>query len=148
MSNKHLVVEIATWGSVSYVQSLALRFDVLRKPLGLVFDPAIFLQENLDVHLIAKHGDWVVGCMILTPKEQQFKMRQVAVDPRFQRQGVGSKMVEYAEQYAAMQQGSAIVLHARDSAIPFYHALGYSTVGEGFEEVGIPHHAMQKSLVG
>lgn len=30
--------EFVDWGSVKYVQSLALRHEVLRKPLGLVFD--------------------------------------------------------------------------------------------------------------
>nr|MBP8249907.1 GNAT family N-acetyltransferase [Chitinophagales bacterium] len=36
--------------------------------------------------------------------------------------------------------------HARDTAIPFYEKLGYSRVGEEFEEVTIPHWEMGKSL--
>lgn len=40
-----------------------------------------------------------------------------------------------------------MVLHARDSALDFYLSLGYSIVGDPFEEVGIPHHRMEKSFV-
>ena len=41
-------VKFIDWGSVKYIQSLALRYEVLRKPLGLIFDPAIFLTEKSD----------------------------------------------------------------------------------------------------
>ena len=40
-----------------------------------------------------------------------------------------------------------MILHARDSALDFYVSLGYSIVGDQFEEVGIPHHLMEKSFV-
>jgi predicted GNAT family N-acyltransferase len=40
-----------------------------------------------------------------------------------------------------------MILHARDSALDFYLSLGYSIVGDQFEEVGIPHHRMEKSFV-
>ena len=148
MANEHWVVEITPWGSVHYVQTLALRYKVLRKPLGLVFDPSIFSSEANDTHVIAKSGNWVIGCMILTAHDKDMKMRQVAVDPEFQRKGVGVQMLHLAEEEALNQGAETMVLHARDSAIPFYLSLGYSIVGEGFEEVGIPHHAMRKSLVG
>ena len=39
-----------------------------------------------------------------------------------------------------------VVLHARDHAIGFYARLGYAPFGEPYEEVGIPHRNMRKTL--
>ena len=147
MSHSAVLVQIVPWGSPRYIQSLGLRFEVLRRPLGLVFDPATFLDEVNDIHLIAHYKDWVLGCMILSRVEEGFKMRQVAVGHSEQRLGVGSEMIRFAEQYAKEMGCKAIVLHARDSAIPFYLKHNYELVGDGFLEVGIPHHAMRKSFV-
>ena len=147
MSHSAVLVQIVPWGSPRYIQSLGLRFEVLRRPLGLVFDPAAFLDEVNDIHLVAHYKDWVLGCMILSRVEEGFKMRQVAVGHSEQRLGVGSEMIRFAEQYAKEMGFKAIVLHARDSAVPFYLKHNYELVGDGFLEVGIPHHAMRKSFV-
>jgi predicted GNAT family N-acyltransferase len=40
-----------------------------------------------------------------------------------------------------------VYLHARQYAVDFYEKLGYSTFGEPFDEVSIPHRHMQKFLV-
>lgn len=147
MAHSVVHVQIVTWGSQRYIQSLGLRFEVLRRPLGMVFDPATFLDEVNDVHLVALQNDWVLGCMILSSAEDGVKMRQVAVDQREQRLGVGSEMIRFAELYAKEMGCKSILLHARDSAIPFYLKHNYELVGDGFLEVGIPHHAMRKSFV-
>lgn len=147
MSHSAVLVQIVPWGSPRYIQSLGLRFEVLRRPLGLVFDPATFLDEVNDIHLIAHYKDWVLGCMMLSRVEEGVKMRQVAVGHSEQRLGVGSEMIRFAEQHAKEMGCKAIVLHARDSAVPFYLKHNYELVGDGFLEVGIPHHAMRKSFV-
>lgn len=135
------------WGSQAYIQSLALRHEVLRQPLGLVFDPDVFKSETNDFHVIAKMCDWVVGCMVLTMSGTELKMRQVAVDPRMQRTGIGTEMVMWAEDFAKSKGYTAMVLHARDAALAFYFNHNYVVVGDGFYEVGIPHHAMRKQFV-
>lgn len=143
----HIEFEIIEWGSVKYIQSLALRHEVLRKPLGLVFDPSIFIEEKVDLHLVANHGDWLVGCMILTDTGNDLKMRQVAVANKYRRCRIGARMVASAEAKAIEMGKENMILHARDSALDFYLSLGYSIVGDQFEEVGIPHHRMEKSFV-
>ena len=139
--------EFIEWGSVKYIQSLALRHEVLRKPLGMIFDPSIFIEEKVDLHLVANHGDWLVGCMILTEAGNDLKMRQVAVANRYRRCSIGARMVALAEAKAIEMGKQKMVLHARDSALDFYLSLGYSIVGDQFEEVGIPHQRMEKSFV-
>ena len=139
--------ELIDWGSVKYIQSLALRHEVLRKPLGMIFDPAIFPEEKGDIHLVANHGDWLVGCMILTEAGNDLKMRQVAVANKYRRNKVGARMVALAEAKAIEMGKQKMVLHARDSALDFYLSLGYYIVGDQFEEVGIPHHRMEKAFV-
>lgn len=139
--------ELIEWGSVKYIQSLALRHEVLRKPLGMIFDPAIFPEEKGDIHLVANHGDWLVGCMILTEAGNDLKMRQVAVANKYRRNKVGARMVVLAEVKAIEMGKQKMVLHARDSALDFYLSLGYYIVGDQFEEVGIPHHRMEKAFV-
>ena len=143
----HIECELIKWGSVKYIQSLALRHEVLRKPLGLIFDPAIFPEEKGDIHLVANHGDWLVGCMILTEAGNDLKMRQVAVANKYRRNKVGARMVALAEVKAIEMGKQKMVLHARDSALDFYLSLGYYIVGDQFEEVGIPHHRMEKAFV-
>ena len=140
-------LEIIEWGSVKYIQSLALRHEVLRKPLGMIFDPAIFPEEKGDIHLVANHGDWLVGCMILTEAGNDLKMRQVAVANKYRRNKVGARMVALAEAKAIEMGKQKMVLHARESALDFYLSLGYYIVGDQFEEVGIPHHRMEKAFV-
>jgi len=148
MGNKPFIeFEFIEWGSVKYIQSLALRHEVLRKPLRMVFDPAIFPEEKCDIHLVANHGDWLVGCMILTESGNDLKMRQVAVANKYRRNKVGARMVASAEAKAIEMGKENMILHARDSALDFYLSLGYSIVGDQFEEVGIPHHRMEKSFV-
>ena len=143
----HIECELIDWGSVKYIQSLALRHEVLRKPLGMIFDPAIFPVEKGDIHLVANHGDWLVGCMILTEAGNDLKMRQVAVANKYRRNKVGARMVALAEAKAIEMGKKKMVLHARDSALDFYLSLGYYIVGDQFEEVGIPHHRMEKAFV-
>ena len=143
----HIELAFIEWGSMKYIQSLALRHDVLRKPLGMIFDPAIFPEEKGDIHLVANHGDWLVGCMILTEAGNDLKMRQVAVANKYRRNKVGARMVALAEVKAIEMGKQKMVLHARDSALDFYLSLGYYIVGDQFEEVGIPHHRMEKAFV-
>ena len=138
--------------------------------------------EPQQVHLCAIEDDkTVVGVCVLVPPAaggERIKMRQVAVAPTHQRQGIGGKVVEQflsassfsvvshtlylslslllhccncqlmrAAAVEAKRRGHAVLYcHARATAQEFYAALGYATVSDRFEEVGIPHYRMELDL--
>lgn len=140
-------ISIADFGSRLQIQSISLRNDVLRKPLGLEFSSSDLLAENDQVHIVALRGREVIGCMLLVPLDNGWvKMRQVAVSPVYQGRGTGRRMVAFAEEWVVKNQKSHMVLHARESAVLFYQNLGYQTDGDMFYEVGIPHYKMFKDL--
>ena len=140
------VAEVAH-GSPEYAATIALRLAVLRIPLGLDFTDSQLAAEISDVHLAAFDGDAVVGCLVLTDDGGgQFHMRQVVVAPAHQRQGIGRLLVLAAEESARQRGFQEVILHARDTAVPFYLALGYTVEGDMFEEVTIPHFKMGKRL--
>ncbi len=133
--------------SEQYKEALQLRIKVLRAPLGLVYTPEQLAEEATDVHVVAIDEDKVVGTILLRHvNDNVLKMRQFAVAPERQRQGIGSEMVAYCEDYAIEHGYDTIELHARESAVPFYEPLEYAKVGERFTEVTIPHFKMRKSL--
>ena len=70
----------------------------------------------------------------------------MAVSPLCQGQGIGRQLVLELERKAKECLFESIVLHARQVAFPFYEKLGYAFISDLFEEVGIPHRAMTKSL--
>ena len=133
-------------GSGDYTATIELRRRVLRAPLGLDFDPQDLAAEVGDFHMAAFIEGRLVGCLVLTPHGSALKMRQVAVEPGLQRGGVGTLLVESSEALARREGFVEIVLHARETAVPFYLRLGYELVGEPFEEVTLPHRAMRKRV--
>jgi predicted GNAT family N-acyltransferase len=139
--------QLLEWGSKLQIQSIGLRYEVLRKPLGLCFAPEELLQEETQWHIGMVSGERVEGILLIKfIGENVAKMRQVAVAESFQGKGIGKEMVRYAELLCSQNHIEKIELHARKSAVPFYLSLGYHTEGAEFEEVGIPHIKMSIKL--
>lgn len=133
-------------GSLEYNQIVDLRDRVLRKPLGLVFTPEQLAAERDEIFLADFREGAPVATLQFQTRAETWKMRQVAVDPEVQGQGVGSRLVRFSEDWALRSGAERFVLHARESAAPFYERLGYEVEGPMFEEVGIPHFKMTKDL--
>jgi predicted GNAT family N-acyltransferase len=136
------------FGTPAFDEAVQLRYEVLRRPLGLTYTEEQLAAEYDQLHLAAYSDAAVlIGYLNLTPQDAQIvKMRQVAVAPTWQRKGVGNALVQASEELAQQLGFTQMVLHARETAVPFYNALGYNSVGAQFEEVGIPHFRMEKAL--
>jgi predicted GNAT family N-acyltransferase len=136
------------FGSPEQIESIYLRYKVLREPLGLNFDENDLAKEYQDFHIAAYANGELVGILLLKPIENSeiAKMRQVAVANDWQGKGVGKAMVTFSEAFLKNKSFKKIELHARETAVPFYLSLNYSIVGDLFYEVGIPHKKMVKTL--
>jgi predicted GNAT family N-acyltransferase len=130
-----------------YDEAVALRYEVLRRPLGLTYSPEQLAGEWDNLHIAAfESSGKMVGYLNLTPVNTlEVKMRQVAVDPANQGKGIGKAMVAFSEELAKQLNFKEITLHARKTAVPFYLQQGYEMMGDEFEEVSIPHFKMKKA---
>ena len=134
-------------GTKEYEDTLLLRYEVLRKPLGLSYDPRELAEEDDSFHIATRLEGKVVACLVLKPlAERCIKMRQLAVRESSQGKGFGRELVKYAHSFARERGYAEIVLHARETARGFYDKLGYEAERDSFLEVGLPHVFMRKRL--
>jgi len=146
------------YGSAEYKTTLALRHQILREPLGLNL-----WHENLSVEIDQRHftlwqrSDALTGsdnnkavllaCVVIVPKSQGWvKLRQMAVNSRFQRRGLGQRLIAAVENILVNEGVKQIELSARESAVAFYQASHYACEGSAYVEVGLPHQRMIKML--
>ena len=140
-------IRAVVYGTAEYEATVELRRDVLRRPLGLDFTPEQLALEKEDVHLALFRDGQVTACLILSKQDvATVRMRQVAVRPELQRQGLGLALVEAAEMASKDHGFLRMILHARESAVPFYLRLGYGIEGDPFVEVGLPHRIVAKTF--
>jgi predicted GNAT family N-acyltransferase len=139
--------EILSFGGPEQKNSIQLRREILRTPLGLDFTNEELEQESSQVHIGCYLNTQLAGVLLLkNSADHTLKMRQVAVKNEFQKMGVGKEMVVYAEKWARDNGYKTMELNARKTAVPFYLKLNYSIEGSEFMEVGIPHSKMLKKL--
>ncbi len=140
-------IKIINFLSTEYFLELALRNEILRKPLGLKFDLNDIKEEEKQIHIGAFNDGILIGCLLLKPIDSTtFQIRQVAVEEKFRAKGIGKEMVFYSEEYSRNLGYKKIILHARDIAIKFYEKLDYKKVGSEFIAVTIPHQEMEKYI--
>ncbi len=140
-------VQTVSYASPEYTAVWHLRDAVLRQPIGLSLRDEDLRGEADELILALFEGDEAVGCVLMQPLgDAAGKLRQMAVAPHRQRQGLGQQLIRAAEDAARTEGRTKLVLHARETAVPFYESLGYTVTGTRFSEVGIPHWAMEKQL--
>lgn len=142
-----MALKIIDFGSPEYKQMVDLRYNLLRKPLGLSFTEEELQQEKNDILLGCFDDERLEGCCLLTetaPKE--VRLRQMAVTSGLQGKGIGRVLLQFAENIAYDRGYTKICMHARSSALGFYEKLGYTASGNEFTEVTVPHYRMEKML--
>ena len=108
------------FGSSRYDELVELRYKVLLEPLGLKFLDMYREKEMNYLHIgcVESLDDNLVGGLMLVPvNDEEIRLMQVAVDSKYQREGVGREMVKYAEKRAREAGYSRIVMHAMLSVV-------------------------------
>ena len=135
------------YGTPEYDIMLRLRYDLLRKPLGLSFDPKELEKEKDDVLIGAFEDEKMLGCCLLTRIDAKtLRLRQMAVYNNLQGKGIGRALMIFAENIARDMGYEILMMHARVTAIGFYEKLGYVKKEGQFIEITIPHVIMEKRL--
>ncbi|MCK5817275.1 MAG: GNAT family N-acetyltransferase [Candidatus Marinimicrobia bacterium] len=130
-----------------YDESIVLRNRILIEAVGRHEDCRDFDFPEKDIYISAFDGNALIGTAIITPLDDNtVQMRQMAVDEIYQGQGVGKAIADEFERVALKNGYSKVILHARESAVHFYKAVGYELRDDKFYEIEIPHYEMRKDL--
>ena len=83
------------YGTPEYQQMLNLRYEILRKPLGLQFDPKELESEKNAILIAAFEEEKMLGCCFLIPVDSEtVKLRQIAVQNNLQGKGIGASLLK------------------------------------------------------
>lgn len=74
------------------------------------------------------------------------KLERICVLKEARSFGLGHQLLEALESEAIANGAKEAVMHAQIQALPFYEKKGYKVVSEPFEEAGITHVKMAKTL--
>jgi predicted GNAT family N-acyltransferase len=142
-----MAVKIIDHGTKEYKQMVDLRYNMLRKPLGLTFSEEELQGEINNILIGCFDDDKLEGCCMLVPKDAEtLQLRQMAGISGLQGKGMGRVLMQFSENIARDRGYKKLIMHARKTAMGFYEKLGYKKIGNEFLEVTIPHYAMEKSL--
>jgi len=89
----------------------------------------LWMLPNVSFFVARSSGDIVAGCLIADRYLRNLRVVNIAVDPGFRRQGVGSLLLNYAQQKLPNGHVTLIVEEFNEIAKSLY-------ANEGFHEVG------------
>ena len=106
-----------------------------REPAPMVADFAGQIVNGI-IHVVEDQRR-VCGFIVLYPRGDHMHIENIAIDPAFQRHGLGTALLEFAEQQAHVHGRRAIELYTNEKMtenLEFYPRLGYVETGRSVED--------------
>ena len=124
------------------------RWQQLRQPLDMPPGSERDNQEDGAFHCMAiDDNDQVIGIgRIHFDSKQTTRIRYMAIAESYQRQGIGTEILNNLLDYARNNDAQSCWLKAREDACQFYLNNGFSIVGEVDSELPIRHFRMERLL--
>lgn len=125
--------------------------DGVRERVLYAFDDH---EESFHLGIFSKEGE-LAACGSLLPESEGLKfstsicrIRGMAVDPHFQKQGLGGLILEGLLEEAVRNKRSKVWCNARSSILDFYLRKDFLKAGEEFIlPPNIPHYKLVKTLL-
>ena len=111
-------------------------------PLELEMDD----YDAVATHFLLRDGEIALGTARLVDKHGLAKIGRVAVVKEARGRGLGLLLMQAVIDEAKRRGFTESVLDAQTYAVPFYARLGYIAEGEEFDDAGIPHFLMRRTL--
>jgi ribosomal protein S18 acetylase RimI-like enzyme len=116
------------------------RWLVLREPLGMARGTEKDKYDDSAFYLVAIYNDQVIGSARLRElSESVGSIAYVAVIPKFQKQGIGTKLIKKLIEQAQKKNLMQLKLMVRLNTLGFYKRLGFMEQGIAFNYLDIPH---------
>ncbi len=135
--------------SDTYLDAMKIRQIVFVKGQGVPLSLEIDENEAYCLHFVLYNDseNAVATCRIL-PNQEHSKatLQRMAVLPDHQGKHFGKHLLEEVITFCKQQGFKEMILHAKLTAKGFYDKLGFTPFGEEFEEAGIQHISMMKTL--
>ncbi len=142
------IVICAPKNEIEWEQYYDLRYRVLRQPWNQPRGSERNEGDESGVHFALFENDKIVAIARLDLNSENIgQVRFMAVESTIQRKGFGKQVMLAIESYCKTHNISEMILHARETAIPFYESLNYQIVEKShllFNE--IQHFLMHKQL--
>ncbi|MFZ4579654.1 MAG: GNAT family N-acetyltransferase [Myxococcota bacterium] len=119
---------------------MCLRDDVFVVGQKVTSEPEIDGLDPLCVHVMGRDdGGRIVATARLFVHEDPVKVGRVAVARDLQGQGIGSRLMAYVHEVLGERPAA---MHAQAHLESWYTRLGWTAVGDVFDEAEIPHRHM------
>lgn len=142
------MVKIIEWNSNEYWAGIALRNQLLKATAGKEMIQSIPIEEKNDIHVVALDKDQVIGTLIISKVDQQSaQIKQVAVNNAYQGEGVGKKLLLFAEEVVRITQFKKVFLLGRSQAWGFYVRAGYQEFGQAYYDGNVLLKGFEKELI-
>ena len=142
-------VELIKYNSSEYYQACHLRYKLFFAEHNLPWNIVLNQSHSSYFHAAVVIQDRVVAYGQLVPhRDRIYQICQMVVQPSYQKQNLGKKILSTLIQIAKERGAIAITLNARLIAIGFYQKLGFQAYGTEFPSTttGVPHVKMYKEL--
>jgi predicted GNAT family N-acyltransferase len=133
-------------GPAEVAEALRLREQVFSVEQGVRSEADRDGRDPEATHVVALHGDALIGTCRLVFDGPVARLGRMAVEPGWRGRGVGAALLGEAERCAREAGARRIDLHAQTPAISLYARSGFAERGEPFFEEGIQHVSMDKPL--
>ncbi|GGA40263.1 GNAT family N-acetyltransferase [Psychrobacillus lasiicapitis] len=114
-------------------------------PLEEEFDQFDTLEGQCE-HILVDYENQPVGTGRLRIVDGIGKLERICILEPYRKFGLGKVIVKALEEIANRKGLAQVKLHGQTHAEGFYEKLGYQTASDVFDEDGIPHILMKKTL--
>jgi predicted GNAT family N-acyltransferase len=135
-------IELADWEKVKD-EAQRIRFAVFVEEQGVPAELEMDENDASCVHALAYIDGRPVGTGRLLPDGHIGRM---AVLKAWRGQGAGRALLKALVEAARLRGDKEVLLSAQTHALGFYRAEGFEPEGDEYEEAGIAHQAMRRSL--
>jgi predicted GNAT family N-acyltransferase len=137
-----LRIELLSWENARS-RATPVRFEVFVKEQGVPAEIELDEADAQSIHALAFYDAQVVGTGRLLPDSHVGRM---AVLKEFRGKGIGSALLVKLIEAASRRGDRSLVLSAQVHALNFYRAHGFVPEGEVYQDAGIPHQDMRRSI--